>query len=371
MQTAQDASRLPGLDGLRAIALLAVVFFHLDTKPWVPGGFVGVDLFFVLSGFLITTLLTREFESSGRLDLGAFYVRRLRRLLPALALTLLLVMVVSLWVIPADARLHPDLESLNYSVLGALAYGFNWLVAFHLPYMHALVHVWSLSIEEQFYIVWPPLFLVLRARAVSHVRLRQILIAMIVLSLSIPFWYWAWDWRRLYYGSDYRAHALLAGCLLAAIRHDPALGRKLARSSALAPSAAVSAVTLAAIAATAHLHTGLLYLGGFAVVVAASAIIVFWAVEAPRDHPVLRLLESKPLVWIGRRSYGAYLYHMPLVIWTRRLDLSTGDQVVLVCGTTLLLTELSYRLVERPIVEAGGAGRRLTPLRAFRRTAAT
>jgi peptidoglycan/LPS O-acetylase OafA/YrhL len=370
MQSERNVGRFPGLDGLRAIALLAVLFFHLDTKPYIPGGFVGVDLFFVLSGFLITTLLDREFQAHGKIDLMAFYTRRLRRLVPALVVALVLVIGVSLYVIPVDSRLHPELETLNYSILGALAYGFNWLVAFDLPFMRALIHVWSLSIEEQFYLLWPPLYLALRHKGVAPRRLRQFLIAAIVLSLSIPFWYWDWDWKRLYYGSDYRAHALLAGCLLASIRGDATLRSSLAQSPLLAPIAAASVGVLMAIAATAKLHTGLLYMGGFAIVVAASAILVFWAVETPRTHPALRFLESKALVWLGRRSYGAYLFHMPLVIWTRRLDLPVWEQVVGVCLATLLLTEFSYRVIERPIMERRAARKSVKPLPASLRTAA-
>jgi peptidoglycan/LPS O-acetylase OafA/YrhL len=364
MQThaTRDSTWLPGLDGLRAIAVVLVIAFHLDTKQWVPGGFVGVDLFFVLSGFLITRLLLDEHERKGRIELIAFYLRRLRRLLPALVLTLTLVGFVSIGVLNEHSRNQPSLEIWTRSALWSLGYGYNWLVAFDIPYMHSLVHVWSLSIEEQFYVVWPALLLISLHLGLERRQIRRMLIVLIGTSLAlpllywdwIPFWHWGGDWRRMYYGSDYRAHALLAGCLLATLSSD---ANWLARlpSRVLDRSAVVAACTIGCVAATATLDATWLYLGGFALVVLACATIVLWATTTTAESAAMRVLESVPMVWIGKRSYGLYLYHMPLVIWSRELQLALADQVVLVSLTTLLITEASYRWVERPIVEIGHA----------------
>lgn len=368
------SGRLPGLDGLRALAVALVVAFHLQTKAWLPGGFVGVDLFFVLSGFLITTLLLEERRASGRIDLGAFYVRRLRRLMPAFVATLALVVVVTLGgLAPGTTPLSPgapDLDALSRSVLAALVYGFNWVVALGLPHVEAMVHVWSLSIEEQFYLLWPLALIGLRAKAEWRRTTRRALAAAILLSLSIPFWHWDWDWRRLYYASDYRAHAMLAGCLLAVLRSDPETRRRMADSPLLRPAAALSALYLGAVALSADLDSSWLYLGGLAGVALASAVVILWAVESRPEERARRLLDSPPLVWLGRRSYGVYLYHLPLLIWSDPLELSVGAQAVFVCGATLLLAELSWRGLERPILAGGARRPGLSPPRASLRSAA-
>ncbi|MCR9096632.1 MAG: acyltransferase [bacterium] len=350
-----ERKRIEGLDGLRAIALLSVVFFHLETKPWIPGGFVGVDLFFVLSGFLITGLLLDELDRRQTIDLTAFYLRRARRLLPAFAAMLLGVLSVSLLVLDPDARAYPTLEELNASVLLAVLYGFNWLVAFDLPYMRAIAHVWSLSIEEQFYLVWPVALIFLTRHAGSEAAIRRVVVLGILLSLSIPFWDTDWGWNRLYYGSDYRASGLLLGCLVALARRDPELRQSLTEPSVLGPVAAASCAFLVFVAATTAPDQPYLYLGGFLCIGLASAAILLFVVEAAPGHPVVRFLQHRTLVWIGRRSYAGYLFHMPLVIWTRRLDVPLFDQMVLVLGLTFLLVEASWRWIERPMLE-GRAG---------------
>lgn len=349
--TQQKATWFGGLDGLRTVAVLLVVLFHLETRDWVPGGFIGVDLFFVLSGFLITSLMLVEFERDGTLDLRAFYLRRAKRLLPPLFVTLGLVSFVSLVLLDVDSRNHPSLRDYAHSMLGAVLYGFNWLVALAAPYMRSLVHLWSLSIEEQFYILWPLALLGMLRAGVSRQKIERSLMALIALSLSIPFWYWDWTWTRLYYASDYRSHAMLAGCLLALMWSDPITRERMASAPHRGIVAWGALALLVAVTATANLDTAELYLGGFALVVLASATVIHWTLVASPESWTRRFLDAPPMVWLGKRSYGIYLYHMPLVVWTREFEVGLVDQAILVCGTTLLLCEFSYRMIERPLIE--------------------
>jgi len=360
--------RLPGLDGLRAIAVVLVTGFHLETKRFMPGGFIGVDLFFVLSGFLISTLLISEYQRDGRIDLPAFYARRLRRLLPAFVLTLVLVLALSFLVFEPNSRFFRSLDAMTFSVVGAFTYVFNWLPSLRFPYMGPLVHLWSLAVEEQFYLLWPAaLFFCLR-RSNWRSVLRRVLPITILVSLSIPFWYWNWDWRRLYYSSDYRAHAILAGALLAVLRSDESLRVRWSESKLLRPMTILSCVYLLGVTLTADIDSAPMYVGGFAGVVLASAVLIFSTVESRPDELGRRFLESPALVWIGHRCYGFYLFHMPIMVASYSLDLTLIEQLLWVMGLTLLLTEASYRYVERPIIERRGPslGELMAPPRPIR-----
>jgi peptidoglycan/LPS O-acetylase OafA/YrhL len=171
--------RLPGLDGLRAIAVLAVVLYHLDVS-WMPGGFLGVDVFFVLSGFLITTLVVEEIERTGRLGLRDFYLRRARRLLPALLVLLAVLSLLSLLVLPEERA------ELRRDVVAALLYVSNWSYVFtEQSYFEAvgrpplLQHLWSLAVEEQFYLLWPAVIVVAMVAGRRRVRLVALIAAVV------------------------------------------------------------------------------------------------------------------------------------------------------------------------------------------------
>lgn len=351
---ARSLGWIGGLDGLRAIAVLSVVAFHLETKRWVPGGFIGVDLFFVLSGFLITALLISEYDRTGRIDLRGFYLRRMRRLLPALVLTLVIVSLIGLVVLDPSSRNHPSPELYARSVIGALLYGFNWIVALGASYMHSLIHLWSLSIEEQFYVLWPALLAWMLRGGTTRGRIQCVLMVLIALSISVQFAFLDWGWKRLYYGSDYRAHALLAGCMLAIMWSDSDLRERAASWKLRGPLAVVSVMILGLIAGSAKLETAEMYMGGFPLVVLSSVAVIYWTLASSSDSWPRLVLDSRALVWIGKRSYGIYLFHMPFVIWTREFELSLIEQMIFVGGATFLATTYSYRLVERPIVEGKG-----------------
>ncbi|NPA26575.1 MAG: acyltransferase, partial [Chloroflexi bacterium] len=217
--TARRLPYMPGLDGLRGIAVLAVIAYH-SALPWSDGGFLGVEVFFVLSGYLITALLMLDIQVEGRIRFRHFWLRRARRLLPALWLLLL--------ILPAAARvLAPEtLPRLREDTLAALAYVLNWVYIFReVPYFEhfgrppLLQHLWSLAIEEQFYLIWPLLvaFAASRGRGQSQNRLLALTLGLAFLSVG-----WRWllyqpyeDTARVYYGTDTRAAGLLFGAALA------------------------------------------------------------------------------------------------------------------------------------------------------------
>ncbi|MBC7725020.1 MAG: acyltransferase family protein [Burkholderiaceae bacterium] len=373
---APTTARFAGLDGLRAIAVTAVLLYHL--APGVlEGGYLGVDLFFVISGFLITSLLLRERAATGRIGLRAFWLRRARRLLPALGL-LLLACCTAAWVIGGDV-----LVGLGRQLLGATTFSSNWLsIAGSRSYFEKTApelfrNLWSLAVEEQFYLAWPLLLaglLLLRGRAwpwavVSGLALAS---ALAMAALHVP----GADATRVYYGTDTHSFGLLAGALTAlAVR---ALSLRAASDlPGLAPGRALPAavpVTVAlgalggTIAAMVLLpaDSALAYRGGLAAVaVLASALI--WAAVTP-GSPVGRALDAAPLRWVGERSYGLYLWHWPVFVlvvsalpgWSR-----TGAPGWALGGIALIVTvaaaSFSHRFVEQPVRRLGFRAATLRP----------
>ena len=351
------AGWMSGLDGLRAVAVLAVLLFHADLGLF-PGGFLGVDVFFVISGFLITTLLLREQGMTGRIDVVAFWRRRARRLLPALYLVLAGVVVVSVAAVPdAVARLRTD-------VLAALAYVTNWYLVFdHQSYFEAigrpslLRHLWSLAVEEQFYLLWP----IVLAVALVVVRRRGALVLTVLIAAASVAWTAILfdpdgDPSRVYYGTDTRLFGLLTGAALAFAWSSRLLGPRRAGGPAGSrihwtdAVAVAGLVTLAwAVWAVDEYDPALYPWGSLAVALVTAAVIA--AVTHPAGR-MGRVLDVAPLRWIGRRSYGIYLWHWPVFVLTRPgLDLSMPPAATLALrvSATLVLAALSYRFVEVPI----------------------
>jgi peptidoglycan/LPS O-acetylase OafA/YrhL len=350
---------LPGLDGLRALAVAAVVVYHADIGL-LGGGFLGVDLFFVISGFLITSLLLTEWERSGSLDLRAFWLRRARRLLPALFVVLVATLAFAVLFLPDSvARLRSD-------VAAAAAYATNWyLLAGDQSYFETidrqspLLHLWSLAVEEQFYLAWP----ILLGVALRVLRRRGALVVTVGAACASAAWMVALagpdgDPSRVYYGTDTRIFAPLAGAALAFVAGrwagkadeagPPAPPRGISRADL---GAAASLAVLTWFVVTLESDAWALYAGGLAVVALAGAILV-GAVVHPSARLVPWVLERPALRWLGTRSYGVYLWHWPILSVTRPgLDVAADGPVLLAARLALIgvLAELSYRFVERPI----------------------
>ena len=319
-----------GLDGLRAFAVVAVLLYHAGVAA-VPGGFLGVDVFFVLSGYLITSLLLAERERTGRIDLLRFWARRARRLLPAAVL----VVVAS---VAAIAILHPrEAGPLRGDAIASLFYVNNWhqilaersyFDAFERPSL--LQHLWSLAVEEQFYLLWP---LALGACLSALGRGRTVAVTLVAGVCSAVFMAFLFqpgtDPSRVYYGTDTHAVGLLVGALLAfawPLRPLVSVPRRRAAAALDAGAALAGAAVLIAML-TWQDYDPWVYRGGIAVVSIATAVLV-----AAIAHPASRAgrwLGVAPLLWIGRRSYGIYLWHWPVMALTRPgLDVDASPWLV-------------------------------------------
>ena len=352
---AAGTPRSPGLDGLRALAVLAVIAFHEQLTAF-PGGFLGVDVFFVLSGYLITDLLVAHWNRHGGLRLGTFWTHRARRLLPALA-------VVLVAVTAATAIIEPgQLATLRQALLGAITYSSNWWQIGHQSYFaqfgppDPLQHLWSLGIEEQFYLVWPLLLIiVLKTCESTRVRagvawLAAALSAVMMALIYVP----GADPSRVYYGTDTHSSALLIGSALALcwpLRRLQGLARQNVQ--------AFDAVGLAGIAvlgwAMGHFagHDPSLYPYGLLIAALAAGGVVLAAASAGL---VSWLLSWGPLRWLGVRSYGIYLWHWPVIALTAAALKQQSESPLLWLAETVLaigLAAASWRWVEQPIMRDG------------------
>ena len=354
---------VPALDGIRALAVVAVLAFHGGVS-WMEGGFLGVDAFFVLSGYLITALLLRERARTGRIDLVAFWGRRARRLLPALLLVVATVTVVAPPILPEQ-----EVRLLRGDGLAALFYVANWrMISRGGDYFaqtaapSPLQHTWSLGIEEQFYLLWPLLMLGLLA---GRRPLRRLFVTCVVGATACAVWlsllYRADDPARAYFGTDTRAASLLVGAALAAALAARLAGRDEGgvelgpRSRMLALAVAVVGVMITGVAWT--LLSGddaRLYRGGLAVTALAVAAVIAHVVLVP-DGLSARALSLAPLPALGRISYGVYLWHWPvyIVVNADRTGQQGMELFGLRCLVTVAIAWSSYSVLERPIRSAG------------------
>jgi peptidoglycan/LPS O-acetylase OafA/YrhL len=361
---------LPGLDGLRALAVIGVLLYHADLG-WTPGGFLGVEVFFVISGYLITSLLLAEWNRRGSISFKAFWLRRARRLLPALFLVIASVLAFAIVFLPQEVA------GLRGDALAAIGYVTNWYLIFsHKSYFEVigrppmLRHLWSLAIEEQFYLLFPLLF----TAGMKLLRRRRMLFAVIAgavasTALMAILYQPDVDPSRVYYGTDTRASALLIGVALAFLWAPEKLqGRPTRRSAPW-----LDVIGFGALAALFGFYRWLdefqpfLCRGGFVSVALITSVLIAVAVH-PRARLLPRLLGQKVLRWIGQRSYGIYLWHWPVFMVTRpQLDvLITGlPLLILRLAVTVVIAELSYRFIEMPI-RTGALGRTWKALREAR-----
>jgi peptidoglycan/LPS O-acetylase OafA/YrhL len=350
---------LPGLDGIRALAVIGVLLYHADLT-WISGGFLGVDVFFVLSGFLITTLILEEYDRAGGIDFSRFYLGRARRLLPALVLMLAAVAV-------AAAFFYRDVASqVRADTLASIFYVNNWWYilndASYFEFIGRpplLKHLWSLAVEEQFYLVWPAVaYLVMKRAGRRGVRITALGLAilsttwMILLSARNGYPDFT-DPSRAYFGTDSHAMGLLIGAALATVWRPGRLRADIPRGAkAIITGAGIAALlTVIGFFVFVGEFTPWMYQeGGFLVLALVVALLIAMA-----THPASPLggwLGTQPWRYVGQRSYGLYLWHWPIFMVTRpNLDVPLDGIPLLVVrlALTFAIAELSFRLVEMPI----------------------
>ena len=376
---------MPGLDGLRAVAVLAVIAYH-EQFGWAKGGLLGVAVFFTLSGYLITDLLLAQWAAVGKLRLKDFWIRRARRLLPAV---FVLLAVVSAWVTIAD---RGRLASLRGPVAAAVSYTSNWyLIIKNQSYFARFAppqpfdHLWSLAVEEQFYLLWPWLLLLallclqrglgggrhpwpaLRSSAKSTEWLAIPTLALAAGSAAaMPLLYQpGLDPTRVYEGTDTRAFGLLIGAAMAMIW--PSRGWQRPKRGTIWVVDGVAAAGLAIVAVmivTVGQYSSLIYHGGLVLLSFATAVIV--AACAMPGSLLGRGLGWAPLRWIGVRSYGIYLWHYPVIVLSSPAN-STEDlpRAAIQIAASIALAALSWRFIEEP-VRRGALGRLWTKAKAAR-----
>ncbi len=362
---------LPGLDGLRAVAIIGVLLYHAGID-WMPGGFLGVDVFFVISGFLITSLILEEYDRSGRINFSKFYLGRARRLLPAVAV-LLIAVGLAVLIFYQDA-----LSAFREDALATVFYVNNWWYIFvDQSYFESvgrpplLKHLWSLSVEEQFYLIWP-VFALLLMRSGGRPLVRRLALVLAIAStvwmavLSIRNGYPVdADPSRAYFGTDSHSMGLLVGAALATMWRPGRLSTQVPRGAQLI----ITGIGVASLAAVVGFYlfvgefTPWLYRGGFLALAFFTTALI-----AAVTHPASFLgpaLGTGILRYIGRRSYGIYLWHWPIFMVTRPgIDVEWSEPVTFVVriALTLVIAELSYRLVEMPI-RRGALGRAWSAVR--------
>jgi peptidoglycan/LPS O-acetylase OafA/YrhL len=331
----------PALDGIRAVAVLLVMAGHLGL---VYAGGLGVDIFFVLSGYLITAILVAEFRANRRISLKRFYVRRALRILPAV---ILLLLVLNIFVAITQPRDHA--ETFRWDSLGALFYIANWLRAFGRD-LGILGHLWSLSIEEQFYFLWPVTLAFLLSRKLSVNRILLIVgFAILLVNVDrICLYHGIESFNRIYNGLDTRADALLVGCALGLSGYG-IFPRRLFGLLGLIGAAFVVYVLFRSYPVPANLQVPFgLTIGGTLFAVGTAFFLA--AILSNGERIFARLLRLPPLVWTGRLSYGLYLWHFPVFTFAAGALpglTPVGSMALKVCGTFAAAT-FSYYVLERP-----------------------
>ncbi|AEB06255.1 peptidoglycan-N-acetylmuramate O-acetyltransferase [Coriobacterium glomerans PW2] len=369
---------IPALDGIRTLAVLAVILYHLNL-PWAQGGMLGVTVFFVLSGYLITRLLLSEYAGTGQIDLPRFWLRRIRRLVPAIATVIVVTIAL------CTAFNHVMLTKMRPDILPSLLFFNNWWqIAHNISYFNALgdpsplTHFWSLAIEEQFYLVWPPLLLIMLRLGVSRRIIRRMVLCLSLVSAvaMIALYNPSVDPSRVYYGTDTRAFSLLLGAWLAFLPETEmrftGLLRALhlirkrgdGRSAHEAPRVRTQATRrdgmldlmgLASLAGLAFMlaytngYTAFQYRGG-TLLCSVLAVALIAACAQPKSL-LGACLSLSPLVWIGKRSYGIYLWHFPLLVLmnpSSSIEAAPWWLMVAQVCVVIAAAQISYRLIETP-----------------------
>lgn len=341
---------LPGLDGIRAIAVIAIIIFHLNPK-WLPGGFLGVDTFFVISGYLIAMLLINEYEKTGTINILQFWIRRMKRLFPPV---LFMILIVIQYIIFFDQSL---LYQLKKDVIAALLYISNWWYIFDgLSYFESfearpLEHLWSLAIEEQFYLLFPLiLILMLNKWSKKNILLLFFVVSILSAILMSTLYDPAANVSRIYFGTDTRLQTLLLGVMCAFIWPAFKLKRDAPRILVVIIDflGFIGLIVLMYSIYKLSEHSAFLFNGGFYVLGIFTLLIIMAAV-----HPssiMSRLLGIKPLTVIGKYSYSLYLWHYPVIVLMQKHFVQGQVPIYIHISSvilTIVLAVFSYKLIER------------------------
>lgn len=362
---------IPALDGLRALAVIAVVIYHMNATA-LQSGLLGVTIFFVLSGYLITGLLIREWSTTKKINLPQFWLRRVRRLFPAIVFVLLGTIVLT-------GVFAPDmLTKLRNDIVAALLFFTNWWYIFQdASYFEAMgapspvTHFWSLAIEEQFYLIWPPLLLLLLSKRVKkrHIQLGLLVTAIASAAAMAILYSPQADPSRVYYGTDTRAFSLLIGAFLA-FEFPPARvnghGRQgfTARDRKIAlgvGSAALAGILVMMVAVNGY--SPFLYYGGIALLSLLTGALIITLADG--RSPLARFFALRPLVWIGKLSYSIYLWHYPLLLLMNPRNFTGETPWFAYVGQALVIlavSAISYYVVETPL-RKGAIGKAIKGIR--------
>jgi peptidoglycan/LPS O-acetylase OafA/YrhL len=357
---------VPALDGLRAVAILVLLLYHAGSSTYVlllPGGFLGVDVFFTLSGFLITALLLQEWQDTGAVNLIHFYYRRALRLFPALTL-LLLACLAFIALYPSQLALN-TLNEMPYTIFFVQ----NWLLIFQPSPLDSglLAHTWSLSVEEQFYLLWAPALALLLRCGWTPRGILILLAVLITVSAAEKVALQVWDWfpKRIYNSTDTRADALLLGAAAAVVLTGRPLRWSSRATRAIKAGSIVFWLALPALAWTMRFDPPALRLGGYTLFAIGVALSILHIVTHPQSLTA-RILSRPGLVGIGRVSYGIYLWHtfiFGIFFRTGIVPLPVQALVVLALLLSFTVPALSWQFVESPLLALRhrlSHGRRLT-----------
>lgn len=350
----KNSRYMVGLDSLRGLAILGVILYHINFN-WMPGGFLGVTVFFVLSGYLITDILAIEWKNNKRIDLKKFWLSRARRLLPGM---LIMLIVTLAWITIFHSSL---LVKMRGDSLAALLYFSNWWYIYHkLSYFDSfsqlspLNHFWSLAVEEEFYVVWPFVislgfyYIKKQSRMILFICLGAIASALAMAILYEP----GTDPSRIYYGTDTRAFSLLIGAALALIWPSSRLASKIIPQARLILDiiGGVALIIILTMFWKTNQYEPFLYRGGMVLLSIATALLV-----ANLAHPASRIaqfLRFRPLRWMGVRSYGIYLWHYPIITLTTP-KVNSGEfsftRAILQFLLIIIVAQISWKFIENPI----------------------
>ncbi|UXS21082.1 acyltransferase family protein [Staphylococcus delphini] len=348
---------MPGLDGMRAVAVIAIIIYHLNPQ-WLSGGFLGVDTFFVISGYLITSLLLTEYHNTGKIELTSFWLRRVKRLIPAVLFLVMGVLVLTLIFMPTE------IQKVRADSIAAIFYVSNWwYIMQNVDYfeqfaVQPLKHLWSLAIEEQFYLMFPIVLLSLlsfirRLKSIRIIFLILLVISMITMMvLYVP----NENVARVYFGTDTRIQTLLMGVLLALVWPPFQLKAKVNRKMRMMiDTAGVVGLAILFICFKFVSETNsILYYGGFFLISAVTLLVI-----ASSVHPsgyFAKFLGNKVFTFIGSRSYSLYLWHYPIIVLIHH-QFVQGQIPPLVYVVEILLmvlmAEFSYKFIEQPFRKEG------------------